>query len=158
MKKFGLIAIAIIVAAAAVWYFAIRQPAMEAQVAATDAAAIIKARKDNRQQLRTNVLAVKKIVDEKGNAADVTPLAMKMVELEKQFETMFPPGSNVGDTKAAPAIWSDRAGFQAASAALITAAGNLAEAGKSGDLAKVAAAFGETGKTCGACHDKYQLK
>ena len=123
--------------------------------AQTDA---IKARKDNRKEMRVNLLAVKKIVDDKGNAADVVPLAMKMVELEKQFVTLFPVGSNVGDTKAAPAIWSDWAGFQSASKALEIAAGNLADAGKSADLAKVAAAFGETGKTCGACHQKYQLK
>lgn len=65
---------------------------------------VIKARKDNRQQLRQAAGAVKKIVDDKGNAADVTPIALRMVELEQQFATLFPAGSDSGDTKAAPAI------------------------------------------------------
>lgn len=117
---------------------------------------VIKARKDNRQQLRQAAGAVKKIVDDKGNAADVTPIALRMVELEQQFATLFPAGSDSGDTKAAAAIWTDMAGFQAASKTTETAAGTLAEAGKSGDLTKVAAAFGDLGKSCGACHDKYR--
>ncbi len=116
----------------------------------------IKARKDNRQEVRQAMGAVKKVIDDKGNAADVTPIALRIVELEKQFVTLFPAGSDSGDTKAAAAIWSDRAGFEAASKAMETAGGALAEASRSGDLTKVAAAFGEVGKTCGACHDKYR--
>lgn len=119
---------------------------------------VIKARKDNRQELRKAMGEVKKVIDDKGSAAAVVPVAMKMVELEKAFVGMFPAGSNVGDTKALPTIWSDMAGFQAASKATETAAGALAEAGKSGDLTRVAAAFGEVGKSCGTCHDKYRAK
>jgi len=118
----------------------------------------IKARKDNRQQMRAAMGAIKKVIDDKGNAADVVPHANKMVELSKTFVTQFPAGSNVGETKAAPTIWSDWAGFQAANKATEVAAMNLADAGKSGDLTKVAAAFGATGKTCGDCHNKYQTK
>ncbi|MGE0151795.1 MAG: cytochrome c [Reyranellaceae bacterium] len=158
MKKLGLIVVVIAVAAVAVWYFALRGPSMDKQVSATEAATVIKARKDNRQQVRTAMGAIKKVIDDKGNAADVVPHATKIVELEKQFVTLFPAGSDKGDTKALPTIWSDMAGFQAASKATETAAMNLADAGKSGDLTKVAAAFGAAGKSCGDCHDKYRAK
>lgn len=36
------------------------------------------------------------------------------------------------------------------------AAANLAQAAASGDKAAVQKAFGETGATCKACHDKYR--
>mgnify|MGYP006184679683 FL=1 len=70
----------------------------------------------------------------------------------------FPAGSDKGDTKALPAIWTDMAGFQAASKASDMAYDKLAVAAGSGDQAALAAAFADTGKTCGACHDKFRAK
>ena len=49
-------------------------------------------------------------------------------------------------------------GFLAASKNVDAAYDKLAVAAGSGDLAAVTAAFGETGKACGACHDKYRAK
>lgn len=118
----------------------------------------IKARKDNRQQMRMAAGAIKKVIDDKGNAADVAPHAAKMVELSKQFVTLFPPGSDQGDTKAGPQIWSDRPGFLAANAVVEKAAQDMADAAKTGDMAKVAAAFGAAGKGCADCHNGYQKK
>ena len=37
-------------------------------------------------------------------------------------------------------------------------AAKLAEVAKGGDLAAIKAQFGETGKACKACHDKYRNK
>ena len=70
----------------------------------------------------------------------------------------FVDGSDKGDTKALPAIWTDRAGFQAASKASDAAYDKLAVAAGSGNLEALTAAFAETGKTCGACHDKFRAK
>lgn len=74
------------------------------------------------------------------------------------FPTLFPAGSDKGDTKAAPAIWTDRAGFQKAAMALSAAGGTLATAAKAGDATAVAAAFKEMGAACAACHKEYRLK
>ena len=71
---------------------------------------------------------------------------------------LFPAGSDTGDTKALPTVWSDRAGFEAASKAVDASYDKLAVAAGSGDLAALTAAFGDTGKACGACHDKFRAK
>ena len=71
---------------------------------------------------------------------------------------MFPAGSDKGETKALPTVWSDMAGFQAASKNADAAYDKLAVAAGSGDLAALTAAFGDTGKACGACHEKFRAK
>ena len=71
---------------------------------------------------------------------------------------MFPAGSDTGETKALPTIWSDMPGFVAAGAAASAAYDKLAMAAGSGDMAAATAAFGDVGKACGACHTKYRAK
>ena len=68
---------------------------------------------------------------------------------------MFPAGSDKGETKALPAVWTDMAGFQKASAASMAAYDAM---GKAADAAALGAAFAETGKTCGACHNTFRAK
>ena len=74
------------------------------------------------------------------------------------FPTLFPAGSDKGATKAAPAIWSDAAGFSKASMALSMAGEALATAAKAGDAAAVQVAVKSMGEACGACHKDYRLK
>jgi cytochrome c556 len=74
------------------------------------------------------------------------------------FPSLFPAGSDKGNTKAAPAIWTDMAGFQKDAMALSTAGESLATAAKAGDATAVAAAFKGIGEACGACHKEYRLK
>jgi cytochrome c556 len=76
-----------------------------------------------------------------------------------QFPTTFPPGSDQGhNTKALPAIWSDRAGFDQAAANFITAADKLSQLAKAEDTAGFAAQVKVVGSACGACHNKYRAK
>jgi cytochrome c556 len=76
-----------------------------------------------------------------------------------QFPTLFPPGSEKGqDTKALPAIWSDRAGFEKAAANLSEAAAKLATAAMSDDKAAFADQFEAMTKACSACHRSYKAK
>ena len=72
--------------------------------------------------------------------------------------SLFPPGSDKGATKAAPAIWTDNAGFQTAAAALASAGGMLAGAAKAGDVEAVKASVKAIGDACGACHKGYRLQ
>ncbi|MBN8812908.1 MULTISPECIES: cytochrome c [unclassified Sphingomonas] len=69
---------------------------------------------------------------------------------------MFPAGSGAAPSEAQPAVWSDRAGFEARAADYAAAATKLAELAKAGDKAGFAAQFGEVGKACKACHDAYR--
>lgn len=119
---------------------------------------IIKQRQENRKQAGAAMRAIKGIIDAKGNVAPVVQHAAKLKELELAFDKMFPAGSDKGETKALPAIWTDMAGFQAAGKAADMAYDKLAVAAGSGDLAAVTAAFGDTGKACGACHNKFRMK
>lgn len=73
-----------------------------------------------------------------------------------KFGTLFPAGSETGDTKAAPAIWSDRAGFDAA---LAKFKGDVAaNIGKIGTEAGFKTAMAAVGDNCRACHQTYRLR
>ncbi len=75
------------------------------------------------------------------------------------FPDLFPPGTEQGhNTKALPAIWSDRAGFDKDARDMVAAAQKLAQAADANDPAAFATAFQDTGKTCGACHRAYRAK
>lgn len=69
---------------------------------------------------------------------------------------MFPEGSVEGDTDALPAVWTDRAGFEAKAAAYADATAKLAELARAGDAAGFAQQFGVVRGTCQSCHDTYK--
>lgn len=70
----------------------------------------------------------------------------------------FVPGSDSGDTKAKPEIWQNMDDFKAKLEKMQGEATKLAEVAKRGDLNAAKAQFGETGKSCKACHDEYRNK
>ncbi|HEX7644404.1 MAG TPA: cytochrome c [Burkholderiaceae bacterium] len=70
----------------------------------------------------------------------------------------FPPNSIVGDSKAKPEIWTQQEKFKAAADKLQAATQKLSGAAKTGDLAAIKTAFGDTGKACKACHDEFKKK
>jgi len=119
---------------------------------------IVKQRQDNRKEMAATMRSIKGVIDAKGDVKAVVASAAKLKQLELAFDKLFPAGSDKGETKALPAVWSDMAGFQAASKNADAAYDKLAAAAGSGDLAAVTAAFGDTGKACGACHDKFRAK
>jgi cytochrome c556 len=119
---------------------------------------VIKARQENRKAAAAEMRAIKGIIDAKGDTKGAQPHAAKLKELEVAFVQMFPAGSDKGDTKALPTVWSDWAGFQAADKAADEAYAQLATAAGSGDMAALTTAFGAAGKACGACHTKFRAK
>jgi cytochrome c556 len=70
----------------------------------------------------------------------------------------FGPGTDKGDTKAKPEIWSQMEKFRGLMGKMNEQTTKLAQVAKAGDLAALKAQFGETGKTCKACHDDYRAK
>lgn len=77
------------------------------------------------------------------------------------FGDYFPDGSNAGDTEAAPAIWDNRAGFDAEIAKFVAATGTAMEAaGRAGpaDLDAFKAAMGPVFGTCKSCHEGFRVK
>ena len=70
--------------------------------------------------------------------------------------TGFVDGSETGDTKADPKIWTERDKFNTAGATLQEAVTKLNVTAKSGNLDAIKAAVGDAGKACKACHDNYR--
>ena len=70
----------------------------------------------------------------------------------------FIPGSESGETKAKPEIWLDMDDFKTKLEKMQGEAAKLADVAKGGDFAAIKAQFGETGKACKACHDKFRNK
>jgi cytochrome c556 len=119
---------------------------------------VIKERQENRKQAAAAMRAIKGIVDAKGPTSGAVEQAAKLKALEPAFDKLFPAGSDKGDTKALPTVWSDKAGFETASKNAETAFDKLATAAGSGDMAALQAAFTDAGKACGACHEKFRAK
>jgi len=119
---------------------------------------VIKQRQDNRKETAATMRSIKGVIDAKGDVKAVVASAAKLKQLELAFDKLFPAGSDKGETKALPAVWSDMAGFQAASKNADAAYDKLAVAAGSGDQAALATAFADTGKACGACHEKFRAK
>ncbi len=68
----------------------------------------------------------------------------------------FGEGTDVGDTKALPVVWSQRAKFDAATTKMQQAVTELNAAAKTGDMAKIRPAFGAVGASCKGCHDDFR--
>jgi cytochrome c556 len=75
-----------------------------------------------------------------------------------QIGELFPPGSETGEeTEAAPAIWEDRAGFDAAIAVLSEAMGNAIAAAPA-TLDAAMPVIGPMFDACKGCHETYRLE
>ncbi|MFH1554637.1 MAG: cytochrome c [Pseudomonadota bacterium] len=73
-----------------------------------------------------------------------------------KFGALFPAGSDTGDTKATAAIWSDRAGFDAALAHFNKAvADNAANVGTESGFKT---AFAAVAEDCRSCHRAYKAR
>jgi cytochrome c556 len=101
---------------------------------------------------------IKSVVTTNGDVKTLEGPAKAIKRYAMVHPTLFPAGSGTGDTKAAPAIWTDPAGFQKSSTNMANAADALAIAAKAGDATAAAAAFKQMGEACGACHKDYRLK
>jgi cytochrome c556 len=76
--------------------------------------------------------------------------------LNKLQFAAFIDGSDKGNTRAKPEIWTEKEKFSAAIAKSQDDVTKLAAAGKSGNLDQIKAAAGAVGQSCKACHDAYQ--
>lgn len=70
--------------------------------------------------------------------------------------SMFPEGSDFGDTGALESIWTDQKGFEKASQRLVDASGELVTVSQSGDMKAIGKAVGAVGGACKNCHDNYR--
>ena len=86
-------------------------------------------------------------------AADNAEIATMMSKLPYAG---FVDGSDKGDTRAKPEIWSERDKFNAAATKMQDEMVKFNAVAKAGDLAALKAAAGNVGQACKACHDNYR--
>lgn len=70
----------------------------------------------------------------------------------------FVPGTDKGETKAKPEIWTEMDKFRGGATKMQDEMAKLNVAAKGGDMATIKAAAGEVGKTCKGCHDDFRNK
>lgn len=89
------------------------------------------------------------------DAAKVTAALQTIATNSADFPNHFPEGSDTGNTEALPAIWENKADFEARSQELAKdAEAAIAVAGNGLDAFKPA--FGEVASNCKGCHEKYR--
>ena len=78
-------------------------------------------------------------------------------DVSGQFGDLFPEGSDTGDTEAAPAIWEDREGFEAALQEWADATAAALEAAPA-TLDEAKPVLGPVFNKCKNCHDNYRIE
>ena len=80
---------------------------------------------------------------------------VSLLNTRAQFAA-FIDGTDKGNTRAKPEIWTEKDKFQAAVTKSQEDVTKLVAAGKTGSLDQIKAAAGAVGQSCKACHDTYQ--
>jgi len=92
-------------------------------------------------------------VDYKNQLADH---AKALENINKDIPSIFPKGSDSGETKALPAIWDNRAEFEKRAGDAKQKSADFAKAAMTGDTQAVAAKFKELGEACKSCHKDFR--
>ena len=115
----------------------------------------IKARKDGFQDTKKAMAEIKGLL-ESDKVAPVGAVAQRVSAYANRLPTLFPAGSDKGDTKAKGEIWADFGDFSAKAKNFEDAAKALETTAASGDKAATAKQFAALGGACKACHDRYR--
>ncbi|UPY39065.1 cytochrome c [Sediminicoccus sp. KRV36] len=131
-------------------------------VAQTNLGAVVTERREGLKAAGENMTAVAAVARAGGDPRETV---QRITAIQAWFATMgtrFPTGTQQGapglDTRALPAIWTDRAGFDAALTALGPRLVALREAAASGNVANFQAAVQATGAACGDCHRPFRAR
>jgi cytochrome c556 len=89
------------------------------------------------------------------DAARAAKAANVIATLAPVFAGAFPPGTDQGDTRARPEVWTQRDKFDQYMNRYVSEAAKLPDAVKSGDFKSQ---FGTVAKTCQNCHDDFRTK
>ncbi|MDB5360070.1 MAG: cytochrome c prime [Rhodospirillales bacterium] len=115
-------------------------------------------RRDVMKQLGANFyLGVGRVV--KGRAAygpDTVTAAEALVDLTAALDTLFPPGSDVPDSKMKRQLLADPAKSAALAAAVRADATALLPVVRGGDKAAIAASYKSLSDSCEACHSQFR--
>lgn len=102
---------------------------------------------------RVAAMAQGKIPFDAKAAAENADVALAMSQLPF---VAFLPGTDRGETKAEPKIWSEQDKFKTTAQQMQDNMARLDAAARSGNLDSIKMAVGDTGKSCKSCHDSYR--
>jgi cytochrome c556 len=120
---------------------------------------VIAERRAGLKRMGAHMDAIKPVAEARGDVKALEPRVDDMIAWYRTMPDRFPPGSEHGDTKALPAVWSDRAGFLAANTRMLGQLDVLKTVAASGDAAAFATAFQATGpQFCGGCHRNFRAR
>jgi cytochrome c556 len=91
------------------------------------------------------------------DAAAAAQAARTIAEDMDKFPTLFPAGSDQGDTSASPAIWEKMDAFKAAAAKAASDA-RVAETAAAQGLDAFKSAFADVGENCQSCHGEFRVR
>lgn len=122
------------------------------------ATGIVKERMDAMKSLKEDMKAISDML--RGRTAykgdEVQWRVDRIKAHSRDFERLFPSGSNAGPSEASPRIWSEWSRFMRQTTDMTAAARALMDAARREPAARKA--FGQLGQTCRACHDDYRLE
>jgi cytochrome c556 len=118
----------------------------------------INLRKDNFHVLSAQM---RDIVQGLGNGLPVSMMQHSVAVADqalRRLPSMFPAGSDIGDTKALAAIWAEPDRFTATYDAALARMSDLVAAAALSDRSEFGAAVGRMVAACGTCHAAFRAK
>ena len=89
---------------------------------------------------------------------EVIRYADLLTQLSTVPKGFFGEGSDKGETRAKPEVWTNRADFDAKMDKMVNEVAKLPQTARSGDAAALKKVVHDVDEACGACHDDYRLK
>jgi cytochrome c556 len=119
---------------------------------------VTEVREDGMKEMGKAAKAIKKLIDDNGDKAEIAAEAQKIVNNSAKIPTWFPKEAGLGEA-AKPDIWEQWDKFEGNAKNLNTQASQLVAAAQNGsDMTAIQAQFMNTGKVCGTCHETFKKK
>ena len=123
-----------------------------------DPAQIIRERREGLKGVGAHLEAMQAIARSGGDTRPAVERIDAIQAFFVNFPDRFPPSTQAGDTKAQPAVFTDRAGFTTAWQGLAAPLANLRSVAASGESAAFGPALQQLGAACGNCHRTYRAR
>ena len=120
---------------------------------------IMHERHEGMEQIGKSTKTIKRALDSSSpDIAEIQKASATIADLSVKSAKWFPQGTgpDAGKTGAKPEIWQTHDDFVAKDRNFAAAAKALNAAATSGNVEAIRSSFGDVGKTCKACHDKYR--
>ncbi len=129
--------------------------------AQTNVAQTVQARKDLMRGNGRSLASIQPMLrnEQPWNAQTAAAAMTAVRDGARTIPSLFPPGSGAQagiETRALPAIWDQRAAFEAQATAIATAADQLVTLAQANNEAGFRAGMGAVTQVCGSCHTTFR--